>query len=271
MDSIGQELTRQVIDILLASGPSDNPPLVWKHDQVRLLAPLERPNTVRDFYAFEEHVKHANAIRQTPVPEEWYQFPVFYYSNPESVYGQDAVIPYPNYTKELDFELEAAIVIGKAGRDLRADEAAEYIFGFMIMNDWSARDVQRAEMRARLGPAKSKDFATSFGPWLVTVDELIDKATDRVGIYNLEMISKVNGQELSRGNLSSIYYSFGDMIARASASCTIKPGDVFGSGTVGNGCLLELTNNHGPWLQPGDRVELEIECLGTLSNIIGPS
>jgi fumarylacetoacetate (FAA) hydrolase len=191
---------------------------------------------------------------------------VFYYSNPGSIYGTEADIPYPKYSNELDFELEVAFVIGKAGKDIPKESAGEYLFGLMIMNDWSARDIQRAEMRVRLGPAKSKDFATSIGPWLVTIDELEDRVTHRVGVFDLEMTAKVNGKEVTKGNLKDIYYSFADMIGRASAECTLHPGDIFGSGTVGNGCLLELTQSKGPWLKPGDIVDLEIDCLGSLRN-----
>ncbi|MFZ5855296.1 MAG: fumarylacetoacetate hydrolase family protein [Chloroflexota bacterium] len=234
----------------------------------RLLPPL-LPTTLRDAYAFEQHVKTANQNRGRDVPKEWYDFPVFYYTNPHSIFGPEDVIPHPAYTSALDYELEIAVVIGKAGMDIRAEEAEEYIFGYTIFNDWSARDVQRAEMKVGLGPAKGKDFASSLGPLIVTREALADRAVGRAGVYDLEMSARVNGVEMSRGNLKDIFWSFGEIIARASQSTMLQPGDVIGSGTVGTGCLLELTRANGPWLQPGDVVELEVERIGILRNEIG--
>lgn len=241
----------------------------WERNEVKIGAPIRRPTSLRDFYAFEQHVAMANANRGREVPKEWYQFPVFYFSNTSAIYGPDDTIPYPSYSDALDYELEVACVIGKAGQDIPAEEAEEYIFGYMIFNDWSARDVQQREMRVGLGPAKGKDFANSFGPYLVTPDELADRHTGRPGVYDLEMIARVNGEERSRGNWRDLYWSFGQMIERASQDVILQPGDVIGSGTVGTGCLLELTKGDGPWLQPGDVVELEIERLGVLRNTIG--
>jgi len=232
-------------------------------------APL-RPTTLRDGYAFEQHVRTANANRGREVPSEWYKFPVFYFTNPNSIYGPNEEIPYPAYTQELDYELEIAAVIGKGGRDIRPEEAARHIFGFTIFNDWSARDVQREEMIVGLGPAKGKDFASSLGPYLVTIDELAERATARAGVFDMTMIARINGNEMSRGNLKDIYWSFGEIIARASEGVDLQPGDVIGSGTVGTGCLLELTRRQGPWLRPGDTVELEIEGIGILRNQVGP-
>ncbi|HVN55373.1 MAG TPA: fumarylacetoacetate hydrolase family protein [Anaerolineaceae bacterium] len=238
-------------------------------DEVTIGAPVPSPVTIRDFYAFEQHVRTAHRDRNREVPEEWYQFPVFYFSNPHVVFGPDQSIPHPAYSQELDYELEVACVIGKKGMDIPVERAEDYILGYTIMNDWSARDIQRLETRVGLGPAKSKDFATSLGPWLVTPDELTDCAMGRVGVYALEMKTRVNGVERSCGNWADIHYSFGEMIARASQDVTLYPGDVIGSGTVGTGCLLELTHGKGPWLQPGDIVELEIERLGVLRTKIG--
>jgi fumarylacetoacetate (FAA) hydrolase len=237
--------------------------------QLQLSPPLRFPRNVRDFYAFEQHVRTANENRGRDVPMEWYEFPVFYFSNSTANYGPNAIIPYPSYTDRLDYELEVACVIGKTGRDIPADHAEEHIFGYMIYNDWSARDVQRKEMAVGLGPAKGKDFANSFGPYLVTPDELVDRHTGRPGVYDLEMVARVNGVERSRGNWKDLYWSFGQMIERASQDVMLQPGDVIGSGTVGTGCLLELTKGQGPWLQPGDVVELEIERLGVLRNTVG--
>ncbi|MBC8098063.1 MAG: fumarylacetoacetate hydrolase family protein [Armatimonadetes bacterium] len=235
----------------------------------RMLAPLPHPRSLRDFYAFEQHVKTANANRGREIPKEWYDAPVFYFGNHNAVYGHGDTIPYPRATQMLDYELEIACVIGKEGRDLKPEDAEDYIFGYMIFNDWSARDVQRQEMAVGLGPAKGKDFASSFGPHLVTPDELANKHAGRPGVYDLTMIARVNGVERSRGNWKDLHWSFGDMLARASADATLYPGDIIGSGTVGTGCLLELTKGEGPWLQPGDVVELEIERLGILRNTVG--
>jgi fumarylacetoacetate (FAA) hydrolase len=223
-------------------------------DDVRLLAPVPRPPSVRDFYAFEEHVRNAARVTGRPgVPAEWYEQPVFYFSNPAAIYGPEDEIPYPEGSQELDYELEVAAVIGDAtGKGV--------IGGFTIMNDWSARDLQRQEMKVGLGPAKGKDFATSLGPVVVTPDEL--------GDLRLEMVARVNGEERSRGNLGDMYHSWESIVARASANTRLLPGDVLGSGTVGTGCILEHGDNR--WLQPGDVVELEVEGIGVLRNVIGP-
>ncbi len=231
--------------------------------------PFSFPKSLRDFYAFEQHVKTANQNRGREVPEEWYEFPVFYFSNVTVIYDPEDVIPYPSYSEALDYELEIACVIGKEGRNIKAEDAEDYIFGYMIFNDWSARDMQRKEMKVGLGPAKGKDFASSFGPYLVTPDELVDRHAGRSGVYDLEMVARVNGVERSRGNMKDLYWSFGQMLERASQDVTLYPGEVIGSGTVGTGCLLETTKGVGPWLQPGDVVELEIERLGILRNFIG--
>jgi fumarylacetoacetate (FAA) hydrolase len=237
-------------------------------DEVKFLSPLH-PKTLRDAYAFETHVKTANRNRGQDVPENWYKFPVFYFSNPNNDFGHDDEIPYPSYTSAMDYELEIAVVIGKAGINLTPEEAPNHIFGFTIFNDWSARDLQVQEMRVNFGPVKSKDFAASYGPVIVTPDSLADKATGRPGVYDLFMTAKVNGKELSRGNFNDIYWSFGDILARASQSVMLHPGEVIGSGTVGTGCLYELTKNQGPWLNEGDVVELEVERIGILRNTVG--
>lgn len=239
----------------------------WRLDEVQLFPPLPRPMSLRDFYGFENHVKAAYANIGRDIPEVWFEFPSFYYTSANSIFGTNEGVPYPKYTQALDFELEIACVIGKIGRDIKVEEAHQYIFGYMIMNDWSARDVQKKEMKM-LGPAKSKDFATSLGPYLVTPDELSDRASDRATVYDLAMMARVNGVEKSRGNFKDIHYTFAQMITRASEDAFLLPGDVLGSGTVGTGCLLELTKGEGPWLNAGDVVELEIERLGVLKNQI---
>ena len=239
---------------------------VWPLAEVSILAPLSHPPNFRDFYAFETHVANAWANRGQPVPPAWYRLPVFYFSNPHSLIGPDVPVRGPAASQALDFELEVACIIGRSGRDIPAAEAPDHIFGFSILNDWSARDLQREEMSVGLGPAKGKDFASSLGPWIITPDELTPYATTRPGVYDLEMVARINGQERSRGNWQDIHYSFGELIARASADVELLPGDLIGSGTVGTGCLLELTRGQGPWLQPGDEVELEIQVLGRLRN-----
>lgn len=267
------DYARTLIDALEGEDPlglrgAGQQPVGFPLARVQLLPPLPHPPSLRDFYAFERHVKTANANRGCQVPAEWYEFPVFYFTNPHAIFGPNEEIPYPQATGALDYELEIACVIGLAGSDIPPARAEEHIFGYTILNDWSARDIQRREMKVGLGPAKGKDFATSLGPWLVTPDELEDKRTDKPGVYDLEMVARINGVERSHGNFKEIYYSFGELIARASADTVLLPGDVIGSGTVGSGCLLELTRGEGPWLQPGDIVELEIERLGILMNRI---
>jgi fumarylacetoacetate (FAA) hydrolase len=247
-------------------------PLAVPAEMRKLLAPTPEPPSVRDFYAFEQHVKASRARRNLDMIPEWYQIAVFYFSNPAAIQGPEVEIPYPSETKELDFELEIACVIGQPGRDIPAAEANTYIAGYLVMNDWSMRDVWRNyEAKLSMGPAKAKDFATSLGPWLVTPDELADK---RVGSgaderYDLTMLGRVNGREVSRGNAKDLYYSFAQMIERASSHVTLRPGDVIGSGTVGTGCIFELGPENVPWLQPGDVLEMEIERLGVLRNTIG--
>ncbi|MFL7867759.1 MAG: fumarylacetoacetate hydrolase family protein [Anaerolineales bacterium] len=237
-------------------------------NEARLHAPIPRPPTLRDFYAFEQHVRTANQNRGREVPENWYKFPVFYFTNPNSIFGPEEEVPYPPYTQALDYELEIAAVIGKAGVNISPEEAPKHIFGYTIFNDWSARDVQRTEMKVALGPAKGKDFASSLGPVIATADEFATGLLSKPGVYEAAMVARVNGEERSRGNFKDIYWSFGQIIARASESVMLYPGDVIGSGTVGTGCLLELTKGQGPWLQPGDTVELDIEGIGVLRNSV---
>ena len=234
---------------------------------VTLRSPILRPPTLRDFYGFEDHVKAARARRGLEMVPEWYEFPAFYYSNPTVIYGPGDSIPRPAYTKSLDFELEIAAIIGKPGTNIAEGEAESHIAGYTIMNDWSARDVQQSEMKIGLGPAKAKDFATSLGPWLVTRDELEDRLITP-GKFRLQMTATIDGKLLSDTNMEKMYWTFPQMIARASQSVELQPGDVIGSGTAGTGCILELGTEVHRWLEPGDQVELRIERLGTLANKI---
>ncbi|WP_163538084.1 fumarylacetoacetate hydrolase family protein [Gracilibacillus sp. YIM 98692] len=235
-------------------------------DEVRITAPLQKPNSFRDFVAFETHVKNATKRNGDKVAPEWYEMPIFYFSNTNTMRGPEEKVKRPSKCSCLDYELELACVIGKQGTNIKAEEAEDYIFGYTILNDWSARDLQMKEMKVLLGPAKGKDFATSIGPYIATKDELVSyKSNSR---FDLEMTARVNGKTLSKGNFKDIYYSFGDMIERASEDVTLYPGDIIGSGTVGFGCIME----HGPevhcWLEPGDEVELTITGLGSLKNEI---
>ncbi|MDG5473055.1 fumarylacetoacetate hydrolase family protein [Jeotgalibacillus sp. ET6] len=238
---------------------------VYSLSEVTLMAPLPNPLSFRDFYSFEQHVKRSRERRGLEMIPEWYRFPAFYFSNHLAIKGPGEVILFPE-SSELDYELEIACVIGKKGSAISSDHASNYIFGFCIMNDWSARDLQREEMKVGLGPAKGKDFATSIGPYIVTLDEVNEMKN---GHIELKMEAFVNGKQLSSGNTRDLYYSFGDMIERASAGVTLYPGEIIGSGTVGTGCLLELGREVHPWLKEGDEVSLTIEGLGTLTNKIG--
>ncbi len=231
--------------------------------------PLPPVRTIRDFYAFEQHVKTCRAQRGLEMVRQWYEIPVFYFSNPNSVIGHgDLVIP-PSSTLELDFELELAAVIGKEASDLPSDDTAlDCVAGFTIYNDWSARDLQRQEMAVGLGPSKGKDFANALGPWVVPTASLMDRYSE--GRFALEMTASINGRIVSQGNAASMYYTWPQLLAHASRDTKLLPGDVIGSGTVGTGCILELTPDVvGGWLQPGDVVALSIERLGTLENRVG--
>jgi fumarylacetoacetate (FAA) hydrolase len=231
--------------------------------------PILSPLSLRDFYAFEGHVRTMWERRGGEVPEAWYRLPIFYMGNVSEVRGPDDPIWAPAGSTELDYEVEVAAVIDTPVVDLAADRGEEAIGGFTIFNDWSARDLQREETTVRLGPAKGKDFASSIGPWLVTPDEVMaGRAADATG-PDLAMTASVNGTETSRGTWSDARFSFGDMVARASADARLRPGDLLGSGTVGTGCLLEIKDDTlGRWLEPGDEVVLRIERLGELRNPI---
>ncbi len=226
--------------------------------------PILQPPSFRDFYAFEQHVGTMWKRRDMEIPEAWYRMPIFYFSNVSEIRGPGAPVHAPRGSEELDYELEVASLIDAPVRDLDAARGEEAIGGYLILNDWSARDLQRDESTVRLGPAKGKDFASTIGPWLVTPDELSDARKGKG--YDLTMTASVNGVELSRGNWSSAHFSFGEMVERASADVRLRPGDVLGSGTVGTGCLLEIRDEKlKRYLQPGDTVTLAIERLGELS------
>jgi fumarylacetoacetate (FAA) hydrolase len=246
-----------------------------------LLAPVPFPSSCRDGYAFRQHVETARRNRGVGMIPEFDQYPIFYFTNHHSIMGPGPVPCMPDHFEKLDFELEAAVVICRHGRNIPAEEADQYIGGLMIMNDLSARRLQMEEMLLNLGPAKGKDFATCIGPWLVTLDELapyeIAPPAGHTGkAWNLAMTCHVNGKEVSRGNLGQMDWTFAEIIERASYGVNLYPGDVIGSGTVGTGCFLELNGTgklNDPaypeqWLQEGDEVVLTIDALGSLSNTI---
>src|ERR1700722_11568835 len=250
-------------------------------ENVQVLAPVPFPASCRDGYAFRQHVEAARRNRKVPMIPEFDQYPVFYFTNHHSIQGPGDIRCMPDHFSRLDFELEVAIVIARQGRNIRAAEADSYIAGLMIMNDLSARTLQLEEMLLNLGPAKGKDFATTTGPWLVTLEELKVHETeckkDHVGkSWDLKMTAFVNGKPVSEGNLSDMEWTFAELIERASYGVELYAGDIIGSGTVGTGCFLELNgtgklNDPGyaeQWLRSGDIVELKIEGLGTLQNEI---
>ena len=245
-----------------------DPAEVFPIGGVRLLAPIPRPPSVRDFYAFEQHVRTARQRRGLEMDPDWYEIPVFYFSNPVAVTGPFDDVAVPPGTSALDYELEVAAIVGLEGADLDPAEAERHIAGYCLMNDWSARDIQRREMKLSMGPVKGKDFATTLGPFMVTPDEL--EAARKGRAFDLTMLARVNGKEYSRASLADIYWSFGEMLAYASRGTAVVPGDVVGSGTCGTGCILELSLVYGeeryPWLEPGDLVELEVERLGRIAN-----
>ncbi|RPE37341.1 2-keto-4-pentenoate hydratase/2-oxohepta-3-ene-1,7-dioic acid hydratase in catechol pathway [Streptomyces sp. Ag109_O5-1] len=241
--------------------------------EVRLLPPLQPP-TVRDFVTFEEHVEgvRRSIDGNAGVPEQWYAAPTFYFTNPYAVYGAHDDIPVPPGSHVLDFELEVAAVIGKEGRDLTPEQAREHIVGYTVFNDWSARDLQSAEMKVNLGPCKGKDTATTLGPYLVTADEF-EKYRDEDGFLRLALTAEINGEVVGEDLLSNMSWTFEEMVAYASRGTWVRPGDVLGSGTCGNGgCLAELWGVRGrqdpPPLKPGDTVTLTVEGIGSVSNTV---
>jgi len=242
---------------------------VRPYADLRLGAPLPDPPTVRDFMTFERHVEGVARLggQHARLPEQWYAAPAFYFTNPYAVQGPHDDVPLPPGCRLFDLELEVAAVIGRRGRDVPPEEGASYIAGYTILVDWSARDLQFAEMEVRLGPTKGKDTATTLGPELVTPDELAAWRTDTS--FDLAMAVQINGVEVGEDRMSSMAFSFGDMVAYTSRGTEVRPGDVLGSGTCGRGCLAELWGRDGmdshPSLGPGDVVTVSVEQLGTIS------
>ena len=268
------------IDNLIKSGLMGTRSL--EMDKLNILAPITRPSSLRDGYAFRQHVESARRNRGVEMIQEFDEYPIFYFNNHRSVVGPGEVYCMPDHFEKLDFELEWACIIGRKGINIKAEEASGYIAGYTIMNDLSARTLQMEEMKLNLGPAKGKDFATVIGPMLVTADELesykIPAKEGHTGSnFNLEMQCWVNGKEVSTGNTGDMDWTFEELIERASYGTYLYPGDVIGSGTVGTGCFLELNGtgmlndpkNFKPqWLQENDIVEMEVTALGRLSNTI---
>ena len=241
--------------------------------EVRLLAPIPRPPSMRDGYAFRQHVETARRNRGLPRIEEFDRFPVFYFTNHQAVIGPGELRVGGRRLERLDFELEIAVVVGREVRNPTLAQADEAIFGYTIMNDFSARVLQMEEMKLNLGPAKGKDFATAIGPWLVTVDELAPRleASPAGRVFHAEMTAEVNGVEVSKGDAADMNWTFAQILERAGDGVTLYPGDVIGSGTVGTGCFLELNGSkitHDQWLRPGDEIALTVEGLGTLAHRI---
>ena len=254
-NSVRQLEAVSMIDWLAGHGHGSGPQS-WSLDEITLMAPVPEPPSVRDFYAFEGHVAAGWRRRGQPIPEYWYVAPAFYFSNPASIVGPGQAVRRPESTRMLDFELEIAAVIGDRGT----------IAGFTLMNDWSARDVQRQEMAVLLGPAKGKDFATSLGPWLVTPDEL----AYRDGVLSIEAAVAVNGVEVGRARTDAMQFTWDELVAHAARDTRLRPGDVLGSGTLDRGCLLELGPLPGDrWLEPGDVVAITAEGLGELTTTVG--
>lgn len=237
--------------------------------EVEIGSSFGTPATIRDFYAFEDHVEAGRRSRGLEMDPLWYEQPVFYFSNPYAVTGAGGVRSTPR-SVEFDFEMEVAAVLWGGGRNLEPSQGEALVAGYCIMNDWSGRDVQREEMRLSMGPVKGKDTATSLGPVLVTADELEDLR--KANGFDLGMRVSVNGVELSASNLSEIYWTFGEMISYASRGAEVRAGDVIGSGTANGGCLLELRARENgqsiDWLRAGDRVEISVDRLGTLRNTV---
>jgi 2-keto-4-pentenoate hydratase/2-oxohepta-3-ene-1,7-dioic acid hydratase in catechol pathway len=253
-----------------------SPAAVHALSDVRLLPPIREPRSIRDYSSFEEHYRAGLVAIGREFDPAWYESPVFYFSTPHVVVGDAVDVRFPGNTREMDYELEVAAVVGREGSDLSVEEAESCIAGYTIFNDWSARDLLRTDLRrSLLGPSKGKDSNNGLGPCFVTPDELEPRRRGKG--YDLAMTAHVNGREYSRGNWSTIYWSFAEMLAHASRSSRVVPGDLIASGTVGTGCIMELAATHGadryPWLQDGDEVVVAIEGLGELRNRVycGPA
>ncbi|SIR27589.1 fumarylacetoacetate hydrolase family protein [Bosea sp. TND4EK4] len=247
-----------------------SPELIVPWEDADLLAPIPQPPSLRDFYAFEQHARAGRRSRGLPMAPEWFEIPVFYFTNPAAVVASRSTVKGAPGSLMLDFEAEIAAVVGLPARDVAPEQAGRHIVGLMIMNDWSARDHQRKEAAVGLGPAKGKDFATTLGPYLVTLDEL--ESARKGAAFDLSISASVNGRRYTTGNLADISWSFEEMLSFAARGATVRTGDIIGSGTCSTGCILELSQSHGadrfPWLSSGDQVVIEVERLGLIENTI---
>ena len=230
-----------------------------------LLVPLPKVTSIRDFYTFEDHVRKARERRGLGMAKEWYEVPAYYYSGTSMIYPSGSSVPYPAFTSELDYEMEIAAVIGKDGINIRKEEATSHIMGLMLANDWSARDIQRKEMAIGLGPSKSKDFATSLGPYITTIDEL-EEFRESDNRFDIPVEAYVNGKRYSAGNVRDMHWSFAELVEYASKGNRLRRGDVIMSGTVSTGCILELGPEEYGWLKKGDVVSIRSPVLGELTN-----
>ena len=238
---------------------------------ITLLSPIPVPKSLRDAYSFRQHVETSRKNRGLKMIPEFDDFPVYYYSNHNAVYGPGEVKINKKLMEKLDFELEIAIVIGEKGENIKAENADNYIAGFMIMNDISSRLIQLKEMKLNLGPAKGKDFATVLGPYIATSEEFTDKIkkTNFGNHYDLNMKCEINGKLISQDNLKNMYWTFAQIIEQISKGTTIYPGDVIGSGTCATGCFLELNQtNSEKWLKNNDIITITVDKLGTLQTKI---
>jgi 2-keto-4-pentenoate hydratase/2-oxohepta-3-ene-1,7-dioic acid hydratase in catechol pathway len=250
------ERTIEYVDHLNKKGPIWGPQgenILYEIDNVKLKAPVPRPHSIRDYSSFEVHVAF---FTKTP-PEAWFQMPTCYKGNPDTVIGPEETILWPSFTERLDYELEYGFYIGKEGINIPRDRAEEYIAGYTIFNDITARDILRLEMSCHLGPYKGKDTCNIMGPCLVTPDE--------VNPQDMLMVARINGEIWSEGNSGTSYWTAAQIIEFASMDETLYPGDFLGFGTVGKGCGIELDK----WIQPGDVIELEVEGIGILRNHVG--
>lgn len=234
-------------------------PLLFDTDNIKFDCPIDKINCYRDFYIHEKHVQKGFEKRGEEIPKPWYEMPAYYKGPTSGFLGDGDTIPWPSYTKKLDYELELGCIITKDGFNIKAEDAYDHILGFTVFNDISARDIQKKEMAVRLGPAKGKDFASIVGPVITTIDEF------NYADPSLKMTAKINGELWSEGMSSDGNYSWAEMIEHASKEEWLIGSDFLGSGTVGTGCGLELDK----WIKPGDKVELEIEKIGKLTNIVG--
>jgi fumarylacetoacetate (FAA) hydrolase len=266
------EALAELVDGFAARDSNDD--AILDEDDLAFGPPVLRPPSFRDFYAFEQHVATMWKRRQSEIPEAWYRLPIFYFSNTSEIRGPGDPVWPPAGSVELDFELEVGAIVDTPAYNLTEEHAAEAIGGYFVLNDWSARDLQRDESSVRLGPAKGKDFATTIGPWIVTPDELTPNWASGATAPDLAMTATVEGAdgarvEVTRGSWSSARYSFGQMLARASADVHVRPGEILGSGTVGTGCLLEVKDQTlGRWLEPGDLVTVAIDGIGEMQTPI---